>query len=223
MLEIDVPTLMASALPGDRRETSEGEGASPLEDISLSAPAFDWAQVLASVAVAEQYARDGYRMPVGVGRGMAGRMLQRACARVALFVQSCFRSQQQQRWDSVLKPLRSLTQHAQETDARMAELATVLPQIVSSLRQAREASQLLRQSHVKQERAFNEALNRHQCLIPVLNLGLADEYLEHASREELLAHSGLDADGIGRSVREFLANLARMRAAPARAGAKGKH
>ncbi|MCU0735501.1 MAG: 1-deoxy-D-xylulose-5-phosphate synthase, partial [Methylotetracoccus sp.] len=70
---------------------------------------------------------------------------------------------------------------------------------------------------------INEALNRHQCLIPVLNLGLADEYLEHASREELLAHSGLDAEGIGRSVREFLANLARMRAAPARAGAKGKH
>jgi 1-deoxy-D-xylulose-5-phosphate synthase len=34
----------------------------------------------------------------------------------------------------------------------------------------------------------------------VLHLGLADTYLEHASREELLAESGLDADGIRRAI-----------------------
>jgi len=68
-----------------------------------------------------------------------------------------------------------------------------------------------------------EALNRHQCLIPVLNLGLADEYLEHASREELLAQSGLDAEGIGRSVRDFLAGLGHMKPMAARASSKGKH
>jgi 1-deoxy-D-xylulose-5-phosphate synthase len=66
----------------------------------------------------------------------------------------------------------------------------------------------------------NEALQRHQCLIPVLNLGLGDEYLEHASREELLAQSGLDADGIGKSIRAFLAGLERLKPA---ARAKGKH
>ena len=31
---------------------------------------------------------------------------------------------------------------------------------------------------------------------PVLHLGLADSYLEHASREQLLSEAGLDAAGI---------------------------
>ncbi|MEZ5460743.1 1-deoxy-D-xylulose-5-phosphate synthase [Dokdonella sp.] len=37
--------------------------------------------------------------------------------------------------------------------------------------------------------------------LPILHLGLADSYLEHASREELLAESGLDAAGIEASIR----------------------
>jgi len=32
--------------------------------------------------------------------------------------------------------------------------------------------------------------------VPVLHLGLADAYLEHASREQLLAEAGIDAAGI---------------------------
>jgi 1-deoxy-D-xylulose-5-phosphate synthase len=38
-------------------------------------------------------------------------------------------------------------------------------------------------------------------VVPILHLGLADSYLEHASREELLAESGLDAAGIEASIR----------------------
>ena len=37
--------------------------------------------------------------------------------------------------------------------------------------------------------------------MPILHLGLADSYLEHASREELLAESGLDVAGIESAIR----------------------
>ena len=46
-----------------------------------------------------------------------------------------------------------------------------------------------------------ELLASHGIALPVLHLGLADGYLEHASREELLAESGLDAAGIEASMR----------------------
>ena len=46
-----------------------------------------------------------------------------------------------------------------------------------------------------------ELLAARGIVLPILHLGLADSYLEHASREELLAESGLDAAGIEASVR----------------------
>ena len=46
-----------------------------------------------------------------------------------------------------------------------------------------------------------ELLAARGIILPILHLGLADSYLEHASREELLAESGLDAAGIEASVR----------------------
>jgi 1-deoxy-D-xylulose-5-phosphate synthase len=36
--------------------------------------------------------------------------------------------------------------------------------------------------------------------MPLLQLGLPDAFLEHATREELLAEAGLDADGIRRAI-----------------------
>src|SRR5690606_21762159 len=44
--------------------------------------------------------------------------------------------------------------------------------------------------------AVLELLQREGVLVPVLALGLPDEFLEHASREELLADCGLDAAGV---------------------------
>ena len=41
-----------------------------------------------------------------------------------------------------------------------------------------------------------ELLAANNVELPILHLGLDDEFLEHASREELLAQSGLDAAGI---------------------------
>ena len=42
---------------------------------------------------------------------------------------------------------------------------------------------------------------------PVLNLGLPDRFQEHATREQQLTEAGLDAVGITRRVRQFVAEL----------------
>jgi 1-deoxy-D-xylulose-5-phosphate synthase len=52
-----------------------------------------------------------------------------------------------------------------------------------------------------------ELLAAHGISLPILHLGLADTYLEHASREELLAESGLDVAGIESAIRARFANL----------------
>lgn len=44
--------------------------------------------------------------------------------------------------------------------------------------------------------AVNEFLAAHRLSVPVINLGLPDRFLEHASREEVLADAGLDTSGI---------------------------
>jgi 1-deoxy-D-xylulose-5-phosphate synthase len=46
-----------------------------------------------------------------------------------------------------------------------------------------------------------ECLAAHGIEVPILHLGLADSFLEHGSREELLAEAGLDAAGIERAIR----------------------
>jgi 1-deoxy-D-xylulose-5-phosphate synthase len=48
--------------------------------------------------------------------------------------------------------------------------------------------------------AVGELLAAHGISIPLLQLGLPDRFLEHATRNELLAEAGLDADGIQRSI-----------------------
>ncbi|TNF34551.1 MAG: 1-deoxy-D-xylulose-5-phosphate synthase [Gammaproteobacteria bacterium] len=44
--------------------------------------------------------------------------------------------------------------------------------------------------------AVNEYLQQQLIPVPVLNLGLPDEFIEHGSSDKLLARCGLDADGI---------------------------
>ena len=45
-----------------------------------------------------------------------------------------------------------------------------------------------------------ELLNAEAVLLPLLHLGLPDEFQHHASREQLLAEAGIDATGIHRAV-----------------------
>ena len=49
--------------------------------------------------------------------------------------------------------------------------------------------------------AVAECLSRSGICIPILHLGLPDAWLEHMSREDMLASVGLDAAGIAQSVR----------------------
>lgn len=55
--------------------------------------------------------------------------------------------------------------------------------------------------------AVAEALNAHGIDMPLLQLGLSDRFLEHASREELLASDGLDSAGIESAVRRRFGGL----------------
>lgn len=48
--------------------------------------------------------------------------------------------------------------------------------------------------------AIAELLNEENVQLPILHLGLPDEFQHHASREDLLAEAGLDANGIRNSV-----------------------
>ncbi len=52
--------------------------------------------------------------------------------------------------------------------------------------------------------AVNELLARHGIIVPVVNLGLPDQFLEHGSREGILAACGLDAAGILARLRPHL-------------------
>ena len=52
--------------------------------------------------------------------------------------------------------------------------------------------------------AVNEYLLKQQCQNRVLNLGLPDSFMEHASREQLLDDAGLSTSGILRAIEDFL-------------------
>ena len=53
--------------------------------------------------------------------------------------------------------------------------------------------------------AINELLQAQQILMPILNLGLPDEFVEQGGREELLSLCGLDTQGIIESIEKFCA------------------
>ncbi|MBX3701817.1 MAG: 1-deoxy-D-xylulose-5-phosphate synthase [Dokdonella sp.] len=55
--------------------------------------------------------------------------------------------------------------------------------------------------------AIGEFLHANGLATPLLQLGLPDAYLEHATRDELLAEQGLDATGIEAAIRRRFANL----------------
>ncbi len=55
--------------------------------------------------------------------------------------------------------------------------------------------------------AVNELLLAHRLSLPVLNLGLPDQFLEHGSREQLLAEAGLDENSVQTAIDHFLKTL----------------
>jgi len=55
--------------------------------------------------------------------------------------------------------------------------------------------------------AVSQFLQAQRILMPVLNLGLPDAFIEQGTREELLAIAGLDAKGITKSIEAFYPEL----------------
>jgi 1-deoxy-D-xylulose-5-phosphate synthase len=53
--------------------------------------------------------------------------------------------------------------------------------------------------------AVNDFLQAQQILMPVLNIGLPDKFVEQGSREELLAECKLDTQGIIEKTEKFCA------------------
>jgi 1-deoxy-D-xylulose-5-phosphate synthase len=51
--------------------------------------------------------------------------------------------------------------------------------------------------------AVNEFLHKSNITTPVLNLGIPDQYVEHATREEQLEEISLDGAGIVKQISEF--------------------
>lgn len=55
--------------------------------------------------------------------------------------------------------------------------------------------------------AVLEMLQDHGCCVPVLRLGIPDQFIEHGKREKLLEILGLDGPGVAKSVRQFVKGL----------------
>jgi 1-deoxy-D-xylulose-5-phosphate synthase len=70
--------------------------------------------------------------------------------------------------------------------------------------------------------AVNEVLAGRRILLPMLNLGLPDRFVEQGSREECLSACGLDADGLIASIGAFL-EAQEAAHQPGRKKASGKH
>ena len=51
--------------------------------------------------------------------------------------------------------------------------------------------------------AVNEFLQQHRYRVPVLNIGIPDQFVDHGTQAEIYAQLGLDSDGIEASIREF--------------------
>jgi 1-deoxy-D-xylulose-5-phosphate synthase len=65
--------------------------------------------------------------------------------------------------------------------------------------------------------AVAECLSAQNLTVPLLHLGLPDQFVEHGDPAVLLADCGLNRDGIAKSVRDWLANHSIRQASPQKA------
>ena len=55
--------------------------------------------------------------------------------------------------------------------------------------------------------AVNECLAAHNVLVPVLNHGLPDRFIQHGGRGDMLIDAGLDTPGLRKVIGEYLKQL----------------
>lgn len=110
---------------------------------------------------------------------------------------------------------------AREIDATLVNMRFVKPldeELLRQLARTHEAFVTIEDNAIQggAGSAVAEFLAAEGCVKPLLQLGLPDVFLDHASREDLLAQSGIDADGIRRAVRQRFSALLPQPAAPLR-------
>ncbi len=110
---------------------------------------------------------------------------------------------------SMVEPCREF---AEQIDATLVNMRFVKPldkELIEALAETHDLIVTIEENAVMggAGSGVNEVLAAAGKAVPLLNLGLGDSYLEHASREECLAEAGLDAEGIARRVQERMAAL----------------
>ncbi len=96
---------------------------------------------------------------------------------------------------------------AEEIDATVANMRFVKPldvELITYLARTHEALVTVEENVVAggAGSAVSEALAAQKFAVPVLHLGLPDEFIDHGDPAVLLAHCGLDAKGIAASISE---------------------
>ncbi|EIC30541.1 MULTISPECIES: 1-deoxy-D-xylulose-5-phosphate synthase [Methylomicrobium] len=114
-------------------------------------------------------------------------------------------------WGSLVAPA---LQAAERFGATVANMRFVKPLDAALIRELADSHEIL----VTVEEnvlaggagsAVNQCLQAQRILMPVLNLGLPDAFVEQGTREELLALCGLDAQGIADRIEAFCPELFR--------------
>jgi len=102
-------------------------------------------------------------------------------------------------------------QVAEELDATLIDLRFIKPLDMHTLRtQAATHSHLITVEEGAITGGVGQTitarLNNTGLTLPVLNLGIPDQFIEHGSREQCLADCGLDPDKIAVNIRQFMTN-----------------
>src|SRR5258708_6477859 len=96
---------------------------------------------------------------------------------------------------------------AEEIDATVANMRFVKPldiELIMHLARTHEALVTVEENVVAggAGSAVSEALAAQKFAVPILHLGLPDEFIDHGDPAVLLAHCGLDAKGLAASITE---------------------
>ena len=101
---------------------------------------------------------------------------------------------------------------AEEMDATLVDMRFIKPLDEKMVMQLAETHQMLVTIEDNAVAggagsAVNECLMANGRVLPVLNLGLPDRFVQHGTREELLSQCGLDEQGILAAIENFLNSL----------------
>jgi 1-deoxy-D-xylulose-5-phosphate synthase len=112
-------------------------------------------------------------------------------------------------WGSMVAPALKAAERFGATVANMRFIKPLDEALIRELAESHELLVTIEENVVAggAGSAVNQFLQAQRILMPVLNLGLPDAFIEQGTREELLALCGLDAHGIAASIEAFSPEL----------------